>query len=233
MRSVLAPRHGSAADAGSNPGPRPLPLRAAAADPAVADPTTAPPPVTARRTRPSRRAALPDLGSPEKREVAGLMRVNHSGEVVRRRRSYHGPGRVRAQRENPEMLLRAAREEADHLAWCQDRRASSARAPVFSPLWYAGPRSRSARPPPRWAIASALGFVSETERQSKATSTAHLERLPPQDSAQPRDPSNRCAPTRSSMAPGTRCRRHGAAGSGTRELMRRTARVMTFTSYWV
>lgn len=232
MRSVLAPATAARPmPEAATPGRPPAAAAPAVADPAVADPTTAPPPATAPATRPSRRAALPDLSDREKREVAGLMRVNHSGEVAAQA-LYHGQAAFARNEETREMLLRAAREEADHLAWCQDRlRELDSRPSLFSPLWYAGSFAIGAAAAALGDRVS-LGFVSETERQVEGHIDSHLERLPPQDS---RSRAILEQMRTDEIEHGAKARDAGGMElpGPVRELMRRTARVMTFTSYWV
>lgn len=176
-------------------------------------------------------AALPALSEREKREAAALMRVNHSGEVAAQA-LYHGQAAFARNAQTREMLLQAAREEADHLAWCQDRlRELDSRPSVLGPLWYAGSFAIG-------ALAAALGdrvslgFVAETERQVEGHIDSHLARLPPGDS--------RSRAILEQMRSDEIAHGANAVSAGgmelpapVRGLMRRTARVMTFTSYWV
>jgi len=117
------------------------------------------------------------------REIsAGLMRVNHAGEISAQA-LYSGQAltarddRVRA------ALRNAAAEERDHLAWCRARLdALGARPSVLAPLWYAGSFGLgfvSGLAGDRWS----LGFLAETEAQVERHLDGHLERLPASDSA--------------------------------------------------
>lgn len=133
--------------------------------------------------RPNPAAGLPEveLDDSERRHAAGLMRINHVGEVCAQA-LYLGQAAVARSEETREHLLHAAQEETDHLAWCADRlRELDSRPSVFNPLWYAG----------SYAIGTAaglrgdgwnLGFVVETERQVEAHIDEHLDHLPPADS---------------------------------------------------
>jgi ubiquinone biosynthesis monooxygenase Coq7 len=122
----------------------------------------------------------PELDESQRREVAGLMRINHVGEVCAQG-LYFGQAAVAREPGTRAHLLAAAQEETDHLAWCADRLAElSSRPSVFNPLWYAG----------AYAIGLAaglrgdgwnLGFVVETERQVEAHLEEHLQRLPIED----------------------------------------------------
>jgi ubiquinone biosynthesis monooxygenase Coq7 len=111
---------------------------------------------------------------------AGLMRINHTGEVCAQA-LYLGQARVASNEETRTQLLYAAREETDHLAWCESRlKELNSQPSVFNPLWYIG----------SYAIGLGaglkgdgwnLGFVSETERQVHAHLTEHLQALPAED----------------------------------------------------
>lgn len=111
------------------------------------------------------------------RHAAGLMRVNHSGEVAAQA-LYYGQALVARDDATRAHLLHAAREEGDHLAWCADRLEQlGARPSLLNPLWFAGSATIG-------AVAGligdrvSLGFVAETERQVEAHLDDHLERLP-------------------------------------------------------
>jgi ubiquinone biosynthesis monooxygenase Coq7 len=134
----------------------------------------------AERANPAR--DLPELVLDEdaRRHAAGLMRVNHTGEVCAQA-LYVGQAAVARDPATRRDLERAAQEETDHLAWCGDRLDElGSRPSLLNPLWYAG----------SYAIGVAaglagdgwnLGFVVETERQVEAHLDQHLESLPPGD----------------------------------------------------
>lgn len=133
-------------------------------------------------SRPSPAATLADaaLSDADRRHAAGLMRINHVGEVCAQA-LYVGQAALARTDETRQHLMHAAREETDHLAWCAERLAQlDSRPSLLNPVWYAG----------SYAIGVAaaavgdpisLGFVVETERQVEAHLADHLERLPPQD----------------------------------------------------
>lgn len=116
----------------------------------------------------------------ERRHAAGLMRINHVGEVCAQA-LYVGQAALARTEETRAHLMHAAQEETDHLAWCAERlKQLDSRPSLLNPLWYAG----------SYAIGVAaaaigdpisLGFVVETERQVEAHLAEHLERLPAQD----------------------------------------------------
>ena len=133
-------------------------------------------------TRPSPAAGIAesDLGETERRHAAGLMRVNHTGEVCAQA-LYVGQAALARDADNREHLLHAASEETDHLAWCAERlQQLHSRPSLLNPLWYAGSYAIGAAA----ALAGdplSLGFVVETERQVETHLAEHLEKLPPQD----------------------------------------------------
>lgn len=78
------------------------------------------------------------LDPPERRHAAGLMRINHTGEVCAQA-LYVGQAAVARDPATRDHLLAAAQEETDHLAWCADRlRELDSRPSLLNPLWYAG-----------------------------------------------------------------------------------------------
>lgn len=120
------------------------------------------------------------LGESERRHAAGLMRVNHAGEVCAQA-LYVGQAAVARDATTRAQLLAAAREETDHLAWCAERlHELHARPSLLNPLWYAGSYGIGLAAGLRgdgWN----LGFVVETERQVEAHLDEHLRTLPPAD----------------------------------------------------
>jgi ubiquinone biosynthesis monooxygenase Coq7 len=132
--------------------------------------------------RPNPAGAAPDveLDPAERRHAAGLMRINHVGEVCAQG-LYFGQAAVAREAETRQHLLEAAQEETDHLAWCADRLDElGSRPSLFNPLWYAGSYALGTLAGLRgdgWN----LGFVVETERQVEAHLDEHLEDLPPAD----------------------------------------------------
>jgi ubiquinone biosynthesis monooxygenase Coq7 len=105
-----------------------------------------------------------------------LMRVNHAGEVAAQA-LYQGQALTSSDPQVATDLRRAAREETDHLAWCEQRlRELSGRTSLLNPLWYTGSFALG-------ALAGALGrgkglgFVAETEQQVEAHLREHMNRL--------------------------------------------------------
>ena len=193
-------------------------------------------PVLGARVRPGREnpaaACPPDSLEPaEARHAAGLMRVDHAGEVAAQA-LYQGQGLTARDPEVQARMQTSADEEIDHLIWCEDRlRELNARPSRLGPLWYLGSFSLGALAG-LCGDAWSLGFVAETERQVVEHLDAHLARLPPGD--------ERSRRILEQMREDER--RHGtvAEEAGARELpppvrrlMRLCSRVMTSTAYYL
>ena len=138
--------------------------------------------VEAGSASPSPAADIADdgLDDAERRHSAGLMRVNHAGEVAAQA-LYHGQALVARDTGTREAMEQAAREENDHLAWCRRRLDELGSGPsLLDPLWYAGSLAIGAAAGlagDRWS----LGFVAETEHQVVEHLDDHLSRLPEGD----------------------------------------------------
>jgi ubiquinone biosynthesis monooxygenase Coq7 len=187
----------------------------------------------ARRPTPAPDSALPGdgppLSEPARRESANLMRVNHAGEIAAQA-LYHAQGLFARDPDTRAFMQQAAREEADHLAWCEVRLKELGSQPsVLTPLWYAGSFALGALAGVLGDRAS-LGFVAETERQVEGHLRGHLDRLPPEDQ---RSRAILEQMRHDETEHGDQAKSAGAAELPTpvRELMRATAKVMTTTAY--
>jgi len=135
---------------------------------------------TSTRPTPGSNIAETDLTADERRHAAGLMRVNHTGEICAQA-LYAAQALTARDPAIRRQFGEAARDEEEHLAWTRQRLAElSDRPSVLNPLWYGG----------AFAIGIAagaasdqvnLGFVVETERQVEDHLTGHMERLPVAD----------------------------------------------------
>jgi ubiquinone biosynthesis monooxygenase Coq7 len=135
---------------------------------------------TATRPSPATGIGENEFAEAERRHAAGLMRVNHVGEVCAQA-LYFGQAAVARDPGVRAHLLEAATEETDHLSWCGERLHELGDRPsLLNPLWYSG----------AYAIGAAaglisdklsLGFVVETERQVEAHLDGHLSKLPAAD----------------------------------------------------
>ncbi|HSS26940.1 MAG TPA: 2-polyprenyl-3-methyl-6-methoxy-1,4-benzoquinone monooxygenase [Usitatibacter sp.] len=184
--------------------------------------------VSASRPTPATQRAVPE-SQDERRLSAGLMRVNHTGEVCAQA-LYSGQALVAREARVRDALQAAAGEERDHLAWCRERLGDLGEGPsLLDPLWYAGSFA--------WGMASglagdrwSLAFLVETEAQVERHLAGHLERLPDDDHAS-REIVDRMR--EDEMRHGASGRALGAAElpSFVKSAMRAAARVMTRTAY--
>ncbi len=135
---------------------------------------------SASRPTPAVHAADGVLDAAERRHSAGLMRVNHVGEVCAQA-LYNAQGRFAASGALRHQFGEAGREEEDHLAWTAQRLAELGSQPsLLNPLWYAGAYAMGAVAA-KLGDGRSLGFVVETERQVEAHLNSHLGMLPLQD----------------------------------------------------
>lgn len=120
------------------------------------------------------------LTDAERRTSAGLMRVNHAGEIAAQA-LYHGQSLLARTPATRDHLLDAADQEKDHLVWCGRRLDELGGRPSrLDPFWYFGSVAVGLLAGTRSDRVS-LGFVAETERQVEAHLGDHLARLPARD----------------------------------------------------
>lgn len=183
--------------------------------------------------RPSPAAALPEASlSPSDRALsAALMRVNHSGEVAAQA-LYQGQALAAGTPELEGLLRQAAREEADHLRWCEDRiKALEGRKSLLNPLWYAGAFGLGYLAG-RLGGPVSLGFLSETEKQVEAHLQSHQARLPADDRSSHAVVAQMI---QDEASHGQNARHHGARPLPlvVRSAMRLSGRVMTGTAHYL
>jgi len=193
--------------------------------------TVVAPPQAPARANPAAELADPELTDAERRHAAGLMRVNHAGEVAAQA-LYQGHALAARSSEVRAHMLEAAGEERSHLLWCEERLRELGEGPSkLDPLWYAGSFAIGALAGlagDRWA----LGFVEETEKQVSEHLDGHLEQLPEDDARSRaiveamRDDEERHG--REAVEAGAR-----PLPGPVRRLMRGVARVMTRSAYWI
>ncbi|RJG02241.1 2-polyprenyl-3-methyl-6-methoxy-1,4-benzoquinone monooxygenase [Noviherbaspirillum sedimenti] len=134
----------------------------------------------AGRPNPARGAPESVLDTAERRHSAGLMRVNHVGEVCAQA-LYASQGLFAKNDAVRQQFEVSQREEEDHLAWTAQRlRELDSRPSLLNPLWYAGAFAIGLVAA-RLGDAQSLGFVVETERQVEAHLNSHLDLLPAED----------------------------------------------------
>ncbi|MBU3667204.1 MAG: 2-polyprenyl-3-methyl-6-methoxy-1,4-benzoquinone monooxygenase [Rhodocyclaceae bacterium] len=181
------------------------------------------------RAHPDQGLEEADLSNAERRHVAGLMRVNHSGEVCAQA-LYQGQALTSRDPAVREALREAAHEETEHLAWTEQRlRELGSHTSWLNPLWYAGSLTMgvlAGKLGDRWN----LGFLAETEKQVTAHLESHLARLPEAD--------EKSAAIIRQMAIDETSHAHTAEALGAaqfpplvKNLMQQTSKLMTSLSY--
>ena len=193
--------------------------------------TVASPAGRAARDNPAETLADARLTPAQKSHAAGLMRVNHAGEIAAQA-LYQGHATVARDKTIERQMQHAADEEFDHLAWCEQRLEELGESPSkLAPVWYAGAFAIGAASGilgDKWS----LGFIAETERQVCAHLDSHLHGLPEEDAK-----SRAIVKTMrdEEQEHGENAINAGAAElpEPVKKLMRLTAKVMTSTAYRV
>jgi ubiquinone biosynthesis monooxygenase Coq7 len=188
-------------------------------------------PATSQRPHPDQQLPEAELSEAEKRRVAGLMRVNHSGEVCAQA-LYQGQALTARNPEAARALIEASQEETEHLAWCERRLTElGSRKSLLNPLWYTGSFAigvLAGTLGDRWN----LGFLAETERQVEGHLDSHLNKLPEQDAKSraivEQMKADEIKHAETAIA-------HGGAELPTpvKLAMQLTSKVLTRTAYWV
>lgn len=187
----------------------------------------------AHASRPNPAAKVMDahLEAAERRHSAGLMRVNHVGEVCAQA-LYDAQGVFAKTEELKRQFRQAGREEQDHLAWTAQRLDElGSHVSLLNPLWYAGAYAIGAVAA-RIGDAQSLGFVVETERQVEAHLASHLTLLPQSDEK------SRAIVEQmrvDEIEHGAAAKEMGAADTPVpvQAAMRAMAKVMTTTAYYI
>jgi ubiquinone biosynthesis monooxygenase Coq7 len=142
--------------------------------------TLTPGAVQARQTQPGHDQPMPALEAGQERHIAGLMRINHTGEVCAQG-LYHGQALTAKLPHVRDSMEQAADEELDHLAWCQHRlNELNSRTSYLNPVFYGLSYAMGAiagLAGDKWS----LGFVAATEDQVSAHLRDHLHQIDQQD----------------------------------------------------
>ena len=193
--------------------------------------TVAGQPATTNRAVPAAELPEAELSEVDRKQAAGLMRVNHAGEVSAQA-LYQGQALTARLPHVREAMENAALEENDHLVWCQQRlEALSSHTSVLNPLWYAGSFALGAaagKIGDKWS----LGFVAETEKQVVQHIEGHLKIISDEDQK------SRAVLEQMKLDEahhGTRALEAGGAvlPSPVTRLMGLMSKLMTRSSYWV
>lgn len=172
-----------------------------------------------------------ELSDQEKKHIAGLMRVNHAGEICAQA-LYAGQAFASRQNYIQAKMQQAALEESDHLHWCKLRLDElGSHTSYLNPFWYLGSFTigmAAGLIGDQWS----LGFVAETETQVVNHLQSHLQQLPKQD--------QRTYHILQQMQKDESSHRNDAILSGAKELpgfvkkaMSLMSKIMVKTSYWV
>lgn len=171
------------------------------------------------------------LSATQRAHSAGLMRINHSGEVAAQG-LYQGHAAVARDPAIEHQMQRAADEEKDHLSWCAGRLDElGAKPSILNPAWYAGAYAIGAASGllgDKWS----LGFIAETENQVVQHLSSHLKKLPSDDK---RSRAIITTMRDDEARHGTNAEQAGAAElpRPVRKLMNLSSKIMTTTAYWL
>ena len=142
--------------------------------------TLVPGTVKARTPSPGDTQPAPPLSDAQRRHLAGLMRINHTGEVCAQG-LYQGQAMTARLPQIREQMEQAAEEELDHLAWCESRLEElGGRTSLLNPIFYTlsyGLGAAAGIAGDRWS----LGFVAATEDQVSHHLRDHLEQIQSSD----------------------------------------------------
>lgn len=183
------------------------------------------------RPHPDREQPDTPLEAADKKHVAALMRINHTGEVCAQA-LYNGQALTARNPATKAALVQASQEETEHLAWCEKRiHELGSHKSFLNPAFYAGSFALG-------ALAGALGdkwnlgFLAETEHQVGRHIEDHLQRLPAQD-GKSRAILEQMKQDEAKHA--TTALEHGGAPLPlpVRLAMQLSSKVMTKTTYWI
>jgi 3-demethoxyubiquinol 3-hydroxylase len=188
-------------------------------------------PQTTGAPYPGKSEVNPELSAEQRKHSAGLMRVNHAGEVCAQA-LYHGQGLVSKEPVVQEKMQHAAIEEGDHLSWCKKRLEElDSHTSYLNPFWYTGSfcmGMAAGMIGDKWS----LGFLAETERQVIKHLSCHMHLLPREDL--------RSYTILKKMEEDEARHRDEAVSLGAHELpwivrkaMSLTSKIMVKTAYWI
>lgn len=186
---------------------------------------------TPARENPGSAHPEPILSGDEKKNIAGLMRVNHTGEVCAQA-LYQGQALTAKLTHIREQMEKAAKEEVDHLAWCEQRlQELNSQPSILNPLWYSSAfllGLLAGFAGDKWS----LGFVAETEHQVSAHLERHLQQLSKSDQR------STAILTQMHIDESEHAKTANEAGAAElpwfiKDLMSRVSKLMTNSSYYI
>jgi len=132
------------------------------------------------RSNPAEDLLDSSLSDSEKKHSAGLMRVNHAGEIAAQA-LYKAQAMVARDAYIRQEMRQSADEEQDHLYWCESRiHELGSHTSIFEPVWATGSFAIglfAGSFGDKWN----LGFLAETEHQVVEHLNEHLSQLPVND----------------------------------------------------
>lgn len=186
---------------------------------------------SSQRSSPANSLPEPQLTDSQRREVSSLMRINHVGEVCAQA-LYQGQSLTARSDTIKEKLAQAAREEQDHLAWCEQRvRELGGHTSYLNPFWYTTSLMIGALAG-FIGDAVSLGFLAETEHQVEKHLAGHLHKIPANDEKTLRILEQMRI---DEMQHALTAEEAGATPlpEAIKILMRLMSKVMTTTAYWI
>jgi len=171
------------------------------------------------------------LNQKDRRLSAGLMRINHTGEVCAQA-LYHGQALTAKSSRVANSMKKAAEEETDHLSWCENRLDElDSRVSYLNPFWYASSFIMGATTGLLGDKIN-LGFVAAVEDGVCKHLSEHLEKLPDED--------NKSRAILTQMKIDEEKHMHTALEAGGSEfpmplksLMNLVSKLMTKSTYWI
>ncbi|MBT8152283.1 MAG: 2-polyprenyl-3-methyl-6-methoxy-1,4-benzoquinone monooxygenase, partial [Gammaproteobacteria bacterium] len=116
----------------------------------------------------------------KQRHTAGLMRINHTGEVCAQA-LYRGQALTARSNDVRDAMQESALEEEDHLAWCEQRLSElNAKPSLLNPAFYLASFGMGALAGMAGDRIS-LGFIAATEDQVCEHLREHLQQVPNRD----------------------------------------------------
>lgn len=123
---------------------------------------------------------LVELSEKDNKNIQGLMRINHTGEVCAQA-LYFGQALFAKDEITHKHLIQAASEEHDHLYWCQERiNDLDTFTSILNPFWYIGSFALGATAA-LFGDKISYGFVIEIEKQVEDHLQEHMDQIPEQD----------------------------------------------------
>lgn len=186
---------------------------------------------TTNRPSPGIKIKNVSLSEEDRNLSAGLMRINHTGEVCAQA-LYHGQALTAKSQRVAESMREAAEEETDHLSWCEYRlNELDSRVSYLNPFWYASSFIMGATTGLLGDKIN-LGFVAAVEDGVCKHLGEHLERLPS------RDDKSRAILTQMRIDEEKHMKTALNSGgtefsSPVKSLMNLVSKVMTKSTYWI